>query len=84
MLYFLNAGVFRMSINDSQLPATAFIPGTSGNFYGLGIHPISGDVYVSDAIDFVQQGKVLRYSSAGTLSSDFTVGIIPGDFLFVP
>lgn len=81
-LYFLNGGVYRMAITDAGLPSSAFIVQGSANFYGLGIDPASHLIYVSDAIDYVQPGLVLRYRPDGTLVNQFHVGITPGDFCF--
>jgi DNA-binding beta-propeller fold protein YncE len=80
-LYYLNKGVYKMSITDFQLPANAFIS-PQVNFYGLGIDPKSGEIYVSDAIDFVQRGTVYHYTPSGTLINSFKAGIIPGEFYF--
>jgi len=81
-LYFLNNGVYSMDISSSSFPSTAFVSQGTANFYGLGVHPISGDVYVGDAIDFQQRGLVYRYSSNGALIEEFLVGINPTDFAF--
>lgn len=81
-LYFLNNGVYRMSIQSGFLPTAAFIPQASSNFYGLGIDPSTGVIYVSDAIDYVQKGMIYRYRVNGTLINTFLAGIIPGDFYF--
>ncbi len=81
-LYFLNKDVYRMSITDMQLPPTPFIAAGNRMLYGLGVEPSSGDVYVSDAIDYAQRGKVFRYQNDGMLIQSFLAGIIPGDFYF--
>jgi hypothetical protein len=49
-------------------------------YYGLTIDPVSGDVYIADAIDYTQQGMVYRYSKDRELLDSFYVGIIPGAF----
>jgi YVTN family beta-propeller protein len=81
-LYFINTHVYKMSINDNSLPSTSFVQSNSNTFYGIGIDPSNNDVYVSDAIDFVQNGKVYRYTSSGSLLNTISAGIAPGDFLF--
>ncbi|MCX6285819.1 MAG: hypothetical protein NTY96_01720 [Bacteroidetes bacterium] len=82
-LYYLNNGVFQMSANATELPTTALIPANGRLFYGLGIHPQTGQVFVSDAIDYVQSGKVFKCSQAsGQVLNTYTAGSIPGSFCF--
>lgn len=81
-LYFMNNNIYRMSISASTLPSTPFITSNGRAFYGLGVDPINGTIYVSDAIDYVQRGMVYRYSSNGALINSFLAGIIPGTFCF--
>lgn len=82
VLYYLDQGkLWSMAIADTTLPASPFVPAGSNNFYGLGVDP-SGDIWVSDAGDFVQQGRVFRYSSTGNLEGSWPVGVIPGAFAF--
>ncbi len=85
-LYFINGDIWRMPVNAVHLPEEAFIPDHSGSgtrlFFGLGIDPVSSEVYVSDAIDHVQSGIVYRYTADGIAVDTFKVGIIPGGFLF--
>lgn len=81
-LYYLNSNVYTLSINATSLPSAPLI--TKGNklFYALGIHPTSENVYVSDAIDYVQKGKVMIYNKQGVYQSIFAVGTIPGNIVF--
>lgn len=81
-LYYLNGGVFQMEITATALPANALIPSDGRNFYGLGVHPESGQILVVDAIDYVQRGRIFRYQPNGTAIGSFLAGIIPGDFYF--
>lgn len=81
-LYFTNGSIFRMSIADSNLPPDPFINSAGRNFYGMGIDPGTGNVYVSDAIDYVQKGKIYIFSANGSLLKSFNAGIIPGEFCF--
>jgi len=82
-LYFINQNIYEMNINDSILPSAPLIYSNGNLFYGLGINPISNQIYVSDAIDYVQNGIVFRYDSIGVLIYQFQSGIIPSDFLFL-
>ena len=71
-----------MSIVATTIPTNPFIAQSGVNFYGLGIDPATNEIYVSDAIDYVQKGVIYRYQSNGTLINTFRAGITPGDFYF--
>ena len=76
-------GVFRMSINQDTLPQTPFIPSQPLQyFWGLGIDPATGKIYVGDPKGFLQQGSILVYGADGVLQQSFSCGIGPGFFLF--
>jgi len=79
-LYWIDSDVWKMSVNDSHLPVRPFIPCDGTLYYGLTINPANGEIYVSDAIDYVQSGIVFRYSPSGELLDTFNVGINPGNF----
>ena len=81
-LYYINNHVYRFSETSSELPNIAFIDSDNRNFYALGIDPVSSDVYVSDAIDYLQKGIIYRYSSNSVLIDSFKCGIIPSSFVF--
>ena len=79
-LYWLNDDVWEMSVFDEHLPVKPFLAYAETLYYGLTINPHNGDVYVADAIDYQQQGKVYRYSKERELIDEFYIGIIPGAF----
>ncbi len=81
-LFFTNDGVFAMSIYDNELPKKAIVESDNRTFYTLGIDPTTSEIYVSDAINYDQNGIIYRYGSSGNLISSFNVGIIPGDIAF--
>lgn len=82
-LFFINNHVYKVLISDTVIPATPIIS-TNGNiFYGLGIDPENNDIYVADAVDYVQNGIVFRYTSSGSLITYFTTGLIPSKFWFI-
>ncbi len=79
-LYWLNDDVWEMDVTAERLPVKPFLKQRETIYYGLTIDPVEGDVYVADAIDYQQQGKVYRYSAEGELVDEFYVGVIPGAF----
>ncbi len=79
-LFWLENGVQRMSADATAAPTAAFIPSTSYSLYALDINPANGDIYVGDAIDYMQDGTVTRYNAAGDKTDSFTTGIIPAGF----
>ncbi|MDD4149029.1 MAG: YncE family protein [Bacteroidales bacterium] len=76
------AGVYKMSVDASELPSEPLIPEGNQLFYGLGVNPQNSDIYVSDAIDCVQKGIVFRYNADGIRLDSFKTDIIPGGFCF--
>ncbi|TKG96682.1 YncE family protein [Puteibacter caeruleilacunae] len=81
-LYFINGGIWKMAVNDKQLPDHPFISGEDKLFYGLNIDPVNSDIYAIDAIDYSQPGVVYRLSPKGKKIDSFKVGIIPGEACF--
>lgn len=89
-LYWLNGGVWCMSLKvtgaeksgklEAVMPTTPIISGENHLFYGLAIDPRSGDIYVSDAIDYQQGGIIYRYDSACNLQDQFYTGVTPATF----
>lgn len=79
-LYWINNDIWRMDAAASRLPAAPFLPYRDTRYYGLTVDPDGGDVYVADAIDYQQAGRVYRYDSRGRLVDEFNVGITPGAF----
>ena len=74
--------VYKMSVDDSELPTTPFITADGKLFYNLKVNPDNGDVYITDAKDYVSNGDLLHYSPEGTLLGSYSLGIIPSYMLF--
>ena len=53
-----------------------------GTFYNMAVNPQNGDLYVTDAKNYMMNGTVYRYSDDGVLLSSFVVGLIPNAMLF--
>jgi len=79
----MDNGVFRMPINNTSLPTAAFISCLPNQyFWGLGIDPTSGSIYLGDPKGFVQKGSVSIYNTHAQLQQQFNVGIGVSSFLF--
>lgn len=86
-LYYLNGGynnlnVYKMSVDAAQTPDNPFIAADGRVFYNVAVDPENGDVYVTNAKNYVQNGDVERFSKDGELLSKFTVGVVPCYMLF--
>ena len=81
-LYYIDRGVWQMPVESDDLPAAPLIPYSGTIYYGLGIHPLSSEIYVADAIDYVQSGVVYRFTPQGLPLDTIRVGITPGAFCF--
>jgi YVTN family beta-propeller protein len=81
-LLFLNNGVTRMPISSASLPAQPFIAAGTKMFYGLGVNPADHNIYVSDALDFIQSSTIYIYDNQGTNKSFFKAGINANSFYF--
>lgn len=81
-LYFINSDIWRMDVDAQRLPLRPFLEFTGTIYYGLDIDPVSSEIYVADAIDYMQPGVVYRLKPNGEAVDTFRVGIIPGAFCF--
>ena len=79
-IYWINDDIWEMDVTADRVPVRPFLPYDGTIYYGLTVCPRTGDVYIADAIDYVQQGMVYRYSKDRNLIDKFYVGIIPGAF----
>jgi glutamine cyclotransferase len=88
MLYFINRDVFRYAVDGSAEPELLIESPYEGSlltgFYSLEVDPVSSEIYVADAIDFVQRGMIYRYTPEGMPVDTFQTGIAPGSFCFKP
>lgn len=81
-IFFIDESIWKMDAKAETLPAEPLVPYAGTKFYGLAVNPYNSEVYVADAIDYVQKGVVYRYSPDGVLVDKFTAGITPGAFCF--
>ncbi len=81
-LFYIGGGIWSMDITNPELTTEPLIENTGENFYGLGVCPETGNIYVSDAIDFNQRGKIMQFSSQGNKIESFDAGVVPAGFVF--
>ncbi|MBO7082775.1 MAG: SMP-30/gluconolactonase/LRE family protein [Bacteroidales bacterium] len=83
LYYFRNGDVHRVNIDTPSEEDDSFmIPNEGRLFYKIAVDPWEGDVYVTDARNYVMEGAVYRYSDDGVLKFTFDAGIIPAYMLF--
>jgi DNA-binding beta-propeller fold protein YncE len=82
ILFSDSGGIYTMQATDTVIPTSAFIPSDNWNVYGLNADPSTGDIYISDAVDYQQASKVMRYSRTGSPLDRFSAGIITNGFVF--
>ncbi|TPE44859.1 YncE family protein [Pontibacter mangrovi] len=79
-LYFLySGGVHQLSISASAPSTTPLIDRT---FYGLGVDPVTGNIYGADENSFAGDGTVYIYDPQGNQTGSFKAGIGPNGFVF--
>jgi DNA-binding beta-propeller fold protein YncE len=84
-LYYLYQGVYRVSVSAEKLSNQPLIPQKKNQtFYSLGVDPKNSQIYVGDAINYDQKGVVYRYRTDASVIDSFRVGVIPGEFVFLP
>jgi len=79
-LYWIQNDVYSMPISSTELPTEPVISSEGHYYYGLTVDPERGDIYIADAIDYVQNGRLLRYDSKGNLIGTVATGICPHAF----
>lgn len=82
-IYFLNINIYKMSIDDLSFPNAEFINASGRTFYGIGFNNSSNTLYVGDAVDYQQAGRVYMFAENGTDRGNFGTGINPSNFLFL-
>jgi hypothetical protein len=73
--------IYSVGINSADIPSS-ILTATGINIYSFSVDPANDDIYISDALDFVQRSRIYRYDKTGQLIHSFTAGIISGNFAF--
>ena len=78
---FSNGDVISLSIENPS-SETVKIASEGRSFYNMAVNPQNGDIYVTDAGDYISNGTVYRYTSDGVGKGSFQAGIIPSAIVF--
>lgn len=81
-LLFINDGIWKISVNQATMSDRPFLKTDNHLYYSLAVDPKTAEVYLSDAIDYMQRGVIYRFSPLGAKIDSFKTGIIPGAFCF--
>ncbi len=55
LIYHAGTSIFKMAITSEAAPEEAWITATDVDVpYALGVHPVTGDVYFGDAVDYAR------------------------------
>lgn len=83
-IYFYGGNsVFSRGVNSTSISTEPLI--TNDDFtslYGIAVNPSTGEIYLADSKNFLEDGEVYRYSASGTLVSSADVGRGPNGFVF--
>lgn len=78
LYYVLNRNIYKMSLTDTELPAQPFIITSSNNvLIPYGFNKIADKLYLTDAVNYVNDGKVFVYNEDGNFETEYTVGQLP-------
>lgn len=81
--YTAGSGIYKFSLSATALPETPFFSTVEQGVYGVYSFAIEDDnIYVGDAGNYQNNGKVYVYSMTGTLNHLFSVGVVPAGFFF--
>jgi len=83
IFYFSGKSVYAFGTSASAASSTPLVTEASAtSFYGIGLDPESGVLYLGDSKGFVGNGTVYRYTTSGTVVDKVTSGIGPSGFVF--
>jgi hypothetical protein len=82
LFYSISGNIFKYTIGNITLDVAPYIQTNSASIYALGVDNTNNEIYASDAIDYVQSSRILRYNASAQKLDEFIAGIISTNFLF--
>ncbi len=74
IIYEDGGAIYEMSISATTLPTEALATLNATAFYALGVDGETGDIYVSDAVDYASPSIITQYNKDGGVVSTFNSG----------
>ncbi|WP_306643684.1 YncE family protein [Sanyastnella coralliicola] len=84
----INGAANKLYIENDEIVVLSIVTGefeadlTTGSFFGIGVHPTTGEVYLGSAPDYTGNDQVFVYSADGTQLETYDVGIATRSFAF--
>jgi YVTN family beta-propeller protein len=83
LFYYSGNSVYVLSTSASQAPASPLLTENDATgFYGIGLDPQDGVLYLADTKNFAGNGVVYRFTSSGNAVDSKVVGRGPNGFVF--
>jgi len=83
LFYYSGNSVYAMSTSATEAPASPLLTeGEATGFYGIGLDPKDGLLYLADTKNFAGNGVVYRYTTSGTPVDNKVTGRGPNGFVF--
>ena len=85
IVYLTSTGsVNSLSTSSTVLPGNVVITDSGiASPYGFGVDQSTGNIYLTDAVDYTNAGSVKEFDANGALLNSFTVGVAPSTISFV-
>jgi hypothetical protein len=80
-IFFLKGDVFKMAMSATSFPGEPIISSEGKSYYGLGIRPDNGDIYIS-VEDFNTESKILIHNSSGIIQAEMDSKVGANHFYF--
>ena len=83
LLYYKGTNAYAVNVSATEFEAIQIIDEPNAiSFYGIGVDPSNGDIYLADSKGFQGNGSIYRYSLTGTKIESFDAGRGPNGFVF--
>ncbi len=79
----VDSGIYKFALSGTTLPEIQLFSTLDQGVYGVYSFAINNNnIYVGDAGNYSNSGKVYVYSMTGTLNKTYSVGVVPAGFYF--